>query len=86
MHDVQLNGVLLCSQEINESVRQVNRVVNADHIETRHLIHASSLSPSFVTSLVNDPLQTTGVPIRELDQFLNAPEGRHGLAIARHDL
>lgn len=84
MHDVQLNGVLLRAQEINEPVRQVNRVVNADHIEARHLVHASSLSPSLVARLVDHPLQTTGISIRKFDQLLNAPEGRHLFPIAWH--
>ena len=79
-----MKWIFLSSQEINEPVRQVNRVVNADHIEACHFVHTSSLSPSLVARLVDYPLQTTGVPIREFDQLLNAPEGRHLFPIAWH--
>ena len=84
MQDVSVDGVYASPQVVHHPVRKVDNIVDADHVIAGALVEASRLATSSVASLFYPPLQPTGVLLRQEEQFLHPPEGRHLFVVAGH--
>jgi hypothetical protein len=62
----------------------VHHVIDAKHVVARLFVQAPCLASSGVTGLLDSPLETTGILIRQLKKLLEPPERRHRLVDARH--
>ena len=84
MYYVGLDWVRTSTQVVHHTVREVDNVIDADHVITADLVEAACLAASGVACLLDAPLQATGVLVGKLQQLLDAPERRHFLVVAGH--
>jgi hypothetical protein len=81
---ISIDRVCASAQIVHNTVRKVDDVVEADHVVARCLVEAPCLATGRVASLLDTPLQATGIPVRQLEKLFNPPKGWHFLVVARH--
>lgn len=69
-------NLLVCPHVIDDSMRQVNLVVHADHVKAGLFIQTTSFVTRLVASLCDFPFETRVILVGKFEQFFQPPQGR----------